>query len=505
MRLTMIVLAVVALGITPAAAQTYDALTPEVREFVSVGGPLIALTHVQLIDGTGSAPFQDHTIVIADGRVQTVGPTGGVAIPSGADVHDLTGHTVIPGIVGMHNHTFYRGVRGTPGETTAQLDVSSPRLYLANGVTTVRTTGSISPYSELNVKHQIDSGEAPGPRMYVTGPYFDGEGAPVSRYQPASPEDAKRVVRYWVEEGVTWFKAYANIKGENLKAIIDEAHRLGAKVTGHLCSVTFGEAMELEIDNLEHGFLTASDFEVDKPQDVCPAGFIQRLADVDVEGPEAQDLIQDLVRSGTPITSTLSAYEFLFVPGGRPIEERVLEMMPPQLSEWYVLAHAALLEREREFRADPEVGEDDPWPFSQVFWNAQAFERSFVDQGGLLVAGHGSVLPGPPRIRRSAQLPTSLCVGVLPVAGRADHVGERRQSPRRPGLVRHDHRGQVGRSRGHRRRPDERSGRHPERQDRLQGRCGIRSGEAVGLGAWDRRPSVGLYPAEAEARFGDEM
>ncbi len=407
MRQTSIVLATVALstlslvtpgvGVRLVAAQTYDALTPEVREFVSVSAPLLALTNVQVIDGTGADPVGSQTIVIADGRIQAVGTTGDLAIPSGAEVHDLTGHTVIPGLVGMHNHTFYLGVRGTAGETAAQLDVSSPRLYLANGVTTVRTTGSTSPYDELNVKHAIDSGEAPGPRMYVTGPYMDGEGAPLSSYQPSSAEDAKRVVRYWVEEGVTWFKAYANIRGENLKAIIDEAHRLGAKVTGHLCSVTFGEAMELEIDNLEHGFLTASDFEADKPLDVCPAGFIGRLADVDVEGEAAQDLIRDLVRSGTPITSTLAAYEFLFVPGGRPLEERVLEMMPPELSEWYVLAHEALIEREREFRADPDVDENDPWPFAQVFWNAQAFERSFVDQGGVLVAGTDPccpVLPG---------------------------------------------------------------------------------------------------------------
>ena len=300
LALGTIVIALPGVGLHPAMSQSYAALTPAVRDFISVSRPVLALTHVQLIDGTGAEPVRNQTIVIADGRVRAVGTTGDVAIPAGAEVLDLTGHTVIPGLVGMHNHTFYRGVRGTAGETTAQLDVSSPRLYLANGVTTIRTTGSISPYSELNVKHQIDAGEAPGPRMYVTGPYFDGEGAPVSRYQPASPEDAKRVVRYWVEEGVTWFKAYANIKGENLKAIIDEAHRLGAKVTGHLCSVTFGEAMELEIDNLEHGFLTASDFEADKPQDVCPPGFIQRLADVDVEGQEAQDLIQDLVRSAHP-------------------------------------------------------------------------------------------------------------------------------------------------------------------------------------------------------------
>ena len=118
-RLALGVGMMIALWIAPAVAQTYDALTPEAREFVAVGGPLIALTHVQLIDGTGSAPAQDQTVVIRDGRVEAVGRSGSLTIPSGAEVHDLTGHTVIPGLVGMHNHTFYLGVRGTAGETAA--------------------------------------------------------------------------------------------------------------------------------------------------------------------------------------------------------------------------------------------------------------------------------------------------------------------------------------------------------------------------------------------------
>ena len=248
----LLTLAAIGLIVGPATAQTYDALSRETREFVKVHGPVLALTHVNLIDGTGGPPARDQTIVIADGRIQAVGRARDVAIPLGAAVHDLTGHTVIPGIVGMHNHTFYLASRGTRNERATQMNVSAPRLYLANGVTTVRTTGSISPYQELNVKRAIDTGEAPGPRMYVTGPYLDGAGAPVSSYQPSSPDDARRVVRYWAEEGVSWFKAYASISRAVLGAAIDEAHRLGIKVTGHLCSVSFREAVALGIDNLEH-------------------------------------------------------------------------------------------------------------------------------------------------------------------------------------------------------------------------------------------------------------
>ncbi len=397
MARTLLTLAVIGLLVSPATAQTYDALSPDTREFVKVHGPVLALTHVNLIDGTGGPPARDQTIVIADGRIQAVGRARDVAIPSGAAVHDLTGHTVIPGIVGMHNHTFYLASRGTRNERTTQMNVSAPRLYLANGVTTIRTTGSISPYNELNVKRAIDTGEAPGPRMYVTGPYLDGVGAPVSRYQPESEEDARRVVRYWAEEGVSWFKAYASISRAVLGAAIDEAHRLGIKVTGHLCSVSFREAVALGIDNLEHGLFASSDFETDKPSDKCPAGYIGRLAEVDVGGEEAAALIRDLVESGVAMTSTLAAYEFLFVPGSQPVEQRVLDVMAPDVRAAYVASAEAIKEQARAYRDSPEFDEAHPWPYAEVFTKAQEFERLFVAQGGLLGAGTDPccpVLPG---------------------------------------------------------------------------------------------------------------
>ena len=118
------------------------------------------------------------------------------------------------------------------------------------------------------MKRAIEQGESPGPRMHITGPRLS-EG--IRNYSPTTSDDARRMVRYWAQEGATWIKAHARISREHLKAGIDEAHRLGIRFTGHLCSVTFREAVELGIDNLEHGLFVASDFAAGKPLDVCPA------------------------------------------------------------------------------------------------------------------------------------------------------------------------------------------------------------------------------------------
>ena len=238
-------------------AQSASELSDEAREFVSVDAPVVVLEGVQLVDGTGAAPRAGQTIVIENERITFIGATGeNVELPAGAERLQLSGHTVIPGIIGVHNHTFYMtSVR------TSQMNVTSPRLYLASGVTTIRTTGSYSPYSEINMKRAIEEGEIVGPRMHITGPYLSGAGASVMMTQVSTPEDAKRVVGYWAEEGATWFKAYTLISRAELKAAIDEAHARGLKFTGHLCSVTFREAVELGIDSLEHGFFTNTEYD----------------------------------------------------------------------------------------------------------------------------------------------------------------------------------------------------------------------------------------------------
>ena len=251
-----------------AAGQAVDELQENARQFVQYGDAVIAITGVQVVDGTGAAPRSGQTVVIADRRIQSVGPDGEVEIPEGARRIDGSRHTVIPGLIGVHNHTFY-----TTAARHAQMNTTSPRLYLAAGVTTIRTTGSYSPYSEINMRRAIEAGEMVGHPDAHHRPVHLG----LRRRRLHDPGfqsgDARRVVAYWAEEGATWFKAYTRISRAELGAAIDEAHRHGLRFTAHLCSVTFREAVDLGIDSLEHGFFTNTEYHQDKKPDECPLGF----------------------------------------------------------------------------------------------------------------------------------------------------------------------------------------------------------------------------------------
>ena len=379
MRILMATLAVL-IAALPCAAQPADTLSDAVRQFVEVAEPTVALTGVQVVDGTGSPAASGQTILIQDGRIAAVGPDDEVEVPDGARVLALDGHTVVPGFVGLHDHTFYmtRGRR-------VQLNFSAPRLYLASGVTSIRTTGAFSPYSELNLKRSIQEGQEIGPRMFITGPYLSGAGAMSQMFQVSTPEDARRVVAYWADEGVDWFKAYTRIGDEELAAAIDEAHRRGVRVTGHLCSVSFQEAVALGIDNIEHGFFTNSDYVPDKQPGVCPPGVRQSLLEVDIEGEEVAATIRAMVEQGVAMTSTLPVYE-LAIPNRPPLEQRVLDMLAPGARDEYLQSRA-------------DVASRDDAPMAELFPKAQAFERMFVEAGGLLAAGvdptgMGGALPG---------------------------------------------------------------------------------------------------------------
>lgn len=373
--------ALLALPAGPLAAQSYAELTRQVREYVSVPETTVALTHVRVVDGTGAAPANDQTVVIRDGRIAEVGPASTVKVPAGARVLDLKGHTVIPGLVGLHNHTFYMTPR-----RSVQSDYTAPRLYLASGVTTVRTTGSYSPYHELNLKRAVQAGETPGPRMFITGPYITGQGGGSQMYTATTPEEARRVVAYWAEEGVDWFKFYTRISREAMAAAIDEAHARGAKFTGHLCSVGFREAVSLGIDNLEHGFFTNSEYTPGKKPDECPSNMSEGLMRVDLDGPEVQATFRDMVDNGVPMTMTAAVYE-LYVPGRPPIEQRMLDAMSAETREEYMASRERIAE-------NPEFGRSP-----ELFRKALAYDRAFVRAGGLLAAGvdptgSGGALPG---------------------------------------------------------------------------------------------------------------
>ena len=371
MRLHPVPLAFAAAALaTPLAAQRPDSLSTEVRKYVAVDTGVVALTNVLLIDGTGRPPQPGQTVVVRDGRIAAVGPASSVRPPAGAHTVDLAGHTLIPGIVGMHDHLFYTAAGGR----AVQMSYTGPRLYLGSGVTTIRTTGGRSPYAEINLRQSIDRGGVPGPRNHLTAPYITGSEGGGSKAVVNSPEAARRFVAYWASEGATWIKAYTDIRREDLAAAIKEAHKHGVKVTGHLCSVSFREAVAMGIDNLEHGLLTASDFDPTKQPDVCPVEQVGELGQAEPSGQTAKDVIQTLVEHKVPMTSTLAVYE-PFVANRPTRDARTLEAMTPPLRDTYVQ-----IRHEIDSSGSGPVAEEG-------FRNAMAFERAFVAAGGLLTAG----------------------------------------------------------------------------------------------------------------------
>jgi len=357
-------------------------LSPQVRGFVKVDSPLVALAHVRVIDGTGAATREDQTVVLSQGKIRSVSDAASANVPKDAQVLDLHGYSVIPGLVGMHDHMFYPMGNAIFGE----MAFSFPRLYLGCGVTTIRTTGALEPYTDLELKKQIDHGETPGPKMHVTGPYLEGPGSfAVQMHQLTGPEDATKTVNSWLDQGVDSFKAYMYITPAELSAAIAAAHKRGAKVTGHLCSVGFREAAALGIDDLEHGLFVDTEFLPTKKSGECPnpSENPELMAKLDVNRGPLHEMIVDLVEHHVALTSTLPVFEMGSFAGRPTLEKRVLDALSPD-------ARSALLwNRVRSSDASglrKQYGSDvSPWP--AAFQKEMEFEHAFVEAGGLLLAG----------------------------------------------------------------------------------------------------------------------
>ena len=358
--------AILLLFATHLAAQERPPVTAALRPFVAVDAPLVALAGVRVVDGTGAPARDDWTVVVSGARIVAAGPRAATPLPAGARVLELAGHTVIPGLVSLHEHTYFGGVR-----RTTQMNAGAA-LYLGFGVTTAMTAGSQLPYEELNLKRMIDAGTLPGPRLHVTGPYLSGGPPRPSTFRiVSSQEEAKRVVAYWASEGATWFKVH-NGPSSVLRAVIEEAHARGLRVSGHLCSVTFSEGAALGIDALQHGFITNSEYVAGKVPDVCPPGNQVAQADVDVASPAVQASIRRIAASGTAVVSTLGVYES-FIPG-RPLDTRALAMLDSATRQEVMLNHDGLA---RSGFTVPE----------RLLAKMMQWERDFVAAGGLLGAG----------------------------------------------------------------------------------------------------------------------
>ncbi len=413
------------IGLAPALlAAQHPHFSAETKQYVVVDTPVVVLRHVRVIDGTGAAPRDDQTIVLSHGLITATGNAATTQVPAGAQILDLAGRTVMPGLVMLHEHMFYP----TGGVSIYNENAYSfPKLYFASGATTIRTAGSMEPYTDLNLKAMIDSGAVPGPRIDVTGPYIEGPGLNLYQVHPlSSPADATDMVRYWAEHGATSFKLYMDVTRAEMGAAVAEAHRQHLKITGHLCSVTFREAAALGIDDLEHGLVVASDFVRDKQPDVCPKGaaVVNSIAAIDVAGDSVSALIRDLVSKHVAMTSTLAIFE-TFVPHRPAIIPGALDAMTPEARIQYLQGRA-------------RIGDDTTTLWTTLLHKEMQFERAYAAAGGLLVSGsdptgYGGVVPGYSNQREIELLvesgftaPEAIRIASLNGAqylGRADRIG----------------------------------------------------------------------------------
>ena len=327
----------------------------------------IALTNIRLIDGTGQPARDTQTIVLQDQRIVAVGPAATTPAPAGAHVIDLAGHTVFPGLVGVHNHLFYHLGDGS----AVYADSSFAKLYLAAGVTTIRTAGTFDFEVDRRLKERIDAGLEPGPTIHLTGPYLYGTGS------ATDPQRIAAEVNRWADRGATSFKAYTSLRRDELRAAVDAAHARGLKVTGHLCAVGFQEAAALGIDNLEHGLLVDTEFFPGKQADVCPdsSPVLGQLVHADVSSPLIQRTISALVRRGVTVTSTLAIFETLN--SRAKLDERTLTVLAPSALTKY---------REAQSRHTEQAEGDAAW--RALLRREMEFERAFVAAGGRLAAGN---------------------------------------------------------------------------------------------------------------------
>lgn len=273
----------------------------------------LVLRDVTVIDGLGTPPRPHQTVVVRDGRIEGIHDADTYEPPLEADVRDLPGRFVLPGFIDTHAHVTVLAT-GSGGEPEDRMDPAASeavlRTLLAFGVTSVRNPAAPLPDGPV-LRDAVASGDVLGPTIRTAGPVLHARRPDGAPHDEAS---ARAEVRRQAEAGVDLVKVYASVPPDLLAAVVDEAHRHGVEVVGHLQRTTWTEAARLGIDHVTHGAPWSAATLPDSLRAAYEAGSgslrrrLDWLAGVDLDGPEVREMVRALAEAGVTVDPTLVAY-----------------------------------------------------------------------------------------------------------------------------------------------------------------------------------------------------
>ncbi len=226
---------------------------------------------------------ENAVMEISSGKIVKIDEAANFKIPTDSQVFDYSDKFIIPGLIDTHAHLYTNLIFGH------STNPALPPLFMAGGVTSILVPGSGDPEGDIALKNRVDSGRVVGPRMFLAGEYIDMEPLNVPWMEAVKSEtEAKAKLDMWFSRGASAVKVYTGIKGETLRTVINYTHQRGYKVNGHLERETWGNAIEMGIDNLHHGIYSFPEI---MPKDIPP----QTIGMINFAPPEYDKYYQAIV------------------------------------------------------------------------------------------------------------------------------------------------------------------------------------------------------------------
>jgi hypothetical protein len=305
-----------------------------------------AFTHARVLDVAAGKYLPDQTVIVEKGVIRSVGPAASAKVPAGAEIVDLAGKALLPGLWDMHAHL---------GDSDGVLDIAS-------GVTTARDVGN-DPDKLDDYKKRWDTGEAIGPHVLRFG-FIEGrnEKAASSRITAENEAEAKAAVEFFAKRGYEGIKIYNSMKPELVPLLAKEAHAKKMLVTGHIpVHMLANEAVRAGYDGIEHINMLFLNFFADHDTDTRTTTRFTLVGDkaagFDLAGKRVSDFVALLKDRHTVIDPTLDAFENLLVAQqGKivPGTEALTARLPIQTQRGYLTGGVPFDGKEELYRSSFE-------------------------------------------------------------------------------------------------------------------------------------------------------